>query len=361
MVTIYYYTNWSPCFIHTSYEGQWKSLKMSPHPFRRGWQQISLTYLGDFVLTNGDGIWDNPQPGRNYQNPGVPLFAVYRGKEIPIEPTEPILLISDLDNTLIGSHPDTHAAQRRFNEYWISKHYFGGSKLVYSTGRCLEEYLELIDEGYKMLEPDMIVTAVGSDAYTKDYKTGQYLNHIDFHHLYDGENWDSEIMAKLVQEHFPWMVIPTKKYIYPFKIWVTARISDVLEHKQRLKQFLKNANGELREGKVIHARAIISGIADWRYIDVTPRIGGKRMGVRYAQKYFKFAPDHTIVAGDSGNDIEMFRDPEHYGILVGNAEGEMCEWFNKKPRENKFKSEFFWGDAIVDGIEKIFANRISKL
>lgn len=354
MVTVLYYSGWSPCYIHTSYEGQWRSLLMTKHKTRRYWNEITLDYLSEFVFTDGKNSWDNPRPGENYKFIGGDKIAVYRGKLINIEQSEPIMLVADLDNTLVGSHPDTREAHRRFNEYWIKKHYFGSSVLVYNTGRSLEEYLNLFNEGHKMLDPDMIITAVGSDAYTLDISTGSYLNHIDLHHEYDGEFWSSEIVAEIVQKKYPWMVIPSKRYIYPFKIWVTARTEDVEAHRHELKIFLKNVNAELRDDKVIHARAIISGFGDWRYIDITPRIGGKRIGLRYAQRYFKIKPERTIVAGDSGNDIEMFRDPEHFGVIVRNADQEMTHWLEKKIRRNKFKSEQMWGDGVVEVIEQIF-------
>ena len=353
MPLIFYYTTWSPCYIHTSYEGCWKSIQMARHPYKREWVEIDLKEAEEFVFTDGQGHWDNPCQGQNYKNPGGSQIAVYRGSVIRIENAEPILLVSDLDNTLIGSHPDTKAALRRFNEYWISKHCFGHSRLVYNTGRSLEEFLNLYKDGQKLLDPDMLITAVGSDAYTIDIKSGAYVQHLDYHHLYDGEYWDSNIIDKIVREKFPWMVIPNKQHIYAFKIWVTALTEDVLFHRDYLKKFLKNSENEVREGKIIHARAIVSGSGDWRYIDITPRIGGKRIGVRYAQQFFKFPPNRTIVAGDSGNDIEMFRDP-HFGVLVENADNEISSWFFKKNRLNKFKSQEKWGDGVIDGIQRTF-------
>jgi sucrose-6F-phosphate phosphohydrolase len=330
---------------------------MSAHQSKRNWQELKLEYLSEFVFTNGESQWDNPSPGQNYKNPGYAHLAIYRGTLLQIEESEPILLLSDLDNTLVGSHPDTRSSQKRFNEYWISKHYFGCSKLVYNTGRSLEEYLELEVQGNKMLDPDMLITAVGSDAYTLNHRTGLFECHIDFHQIYDGEFWDSNIIAELIQERFTWMQIPQKQFIYPFKVWVTARAADVALYKKELKDFLKNTEKESRDGKVIHARAIISGFGDWRYIDIVPRIGGKRVGVIYAQKFFKFTSERTVVAGDSGNDIEMFRDPRHFGIVVNNADEEMTKWFEKKKRINKIKSNEMWGDGVVEGIEKIFYSK----
>ena len=354
MVTVYYFSSWESCFIHTVYEDSWKSFPMLPHLIRRGWYQISLDSLDEFAFNDGLNHWDNPSPGENYKALNGKVLAVYRGAIIIVEPTtNPILLISDLDNTLIGSTEDAIAAHNRFNEYWIQKHYFGDSKLVYNTGRSLAEYFELLDKGHMLLYPDMIIGALGSDAYTIDYTTGEYINHIDFHTEFHDKNWNPEIINNIIQQKFPWLIIPSPKNAYSNSVWVTAKLEDINMHRHELIEFLKNPENEVREGEIVHSRAIISGYGDSRFIDITPRNGGKRIGVRYAQQYFKFPSNKIIVAGDSGNDIEMFRD-DHFGIVVENADQDITNWLTKKSRINKIKSEFKWAHAIVNGIEQIF-------
>ena len=162
-------------------------------------------------------------------------------------------------------------------------------------------------------------------------------------------------MNKIVQETFPWVIIPDREHVHSNEVWFTAEQEDINKHRHELKAFLKNSDNEIREGVVMHSRAVISGHKSWKYIDIIPIIGGKRIGVRYAKQYFNFPSNRTVVAGDSGNDIEMLRD-DHFGIVVENADQDMTKWITKKPRLNKFKSEFKWGDAIVHGIEQIFYN-----
>jgi hydroxymethylpyrimidine pyrophosphatase-like HAD family hydrolase len=56
--------------------------------------------------------------------------------------------------------------------------------------------------------------------------------------------------------------------------------------------------------------------------------GGKYAPVRYARQKYGFDASQTLVAGDSGNDIPMFKGDEN-GVIVGNLAPEMLEWYNK--------------------------------
>ena len=84
MCTVLYYTLWSPCYIHTCSEGRWTSLLMTPHSIRKGWMQIHIEDLDEFVFTDGVSQWDNPSPGTNYTSKGLANIAVYRGSVIEI-------------------------------------------------------------------------------------------------------------------------------------------------------------------------------------------------------------------------------------------------------------------------------------
>lgn len=177
---------------------------MIRHPQRRKWVMITFDeFFTDFVFTNGSK-WDNPGPNLNYKLTRPGSYAVYHGKLIEIIPSKkPVLLVADLDNTLVGSYQPTRDALARFNEYWIKSHYFTGSRLVYNTGRSLEEFLVLYSEGHPLLDPDLLVTAVGSDVYTVNQETGDYQLQTAYYDLFDRNHWDSEIMDRVIREEFP--------------------------------------------------------------------------------------------------------------------------------------------------------------
>jgi hypothetical protein len=61
-------------------------------------------------------------------------YAVYNGALLKLRAEiAPILLVSDIDNTLFNSNETACAAARRFLKYWLKTHQFNGSKLVLNT------------------------------------------------------------------------------------------------------------------------------------------------------------------------------------------------------------------------------------
>ncbi len=70
--------------------------------------------------------------------------------------------VSDLDGTMVGDDAGTRA----FSAYWHGTAAATGSKLVYSTGRALDSFLELAAEkGGDLLRPDVLICAVGTKVY----------------------------------------------------------------------------------------------------------------------------------------------------------------------------------------------------
>jgi hypothetical protein len=168
MVTVYYYTGWTLAYLHTAVADKWNSLPLNPLPGKRFWHFITFdVQLGqDFAMTDGAGGWDNPYGGGNYEITSTRL-ALFKGKVISIEEnSSPILVISDLDSTMIGDTESACAATSRFTQFWLKKHFFNESKLVYNTGRSLQVYLTIHNTGYDFIDPDLLVTCVGSDAYS---------------------------------------------------------------------------------------------------------------------------------------------------------------------------------------------------
>jgi hypothetical protein len=167
MITIYYHSTWIPAYLHTPVKGVWTSLVTSPLREKRYWHFAMFEgCIGqDFVMTDCSGGWDNPSDGGNYKVPSA-RFALFKGTLVPVqENSDHILVISDLDSTMIGDNETARAATSRFTFVWLSKYFFNGSKLVYSTGRSLQDYLQIHSYGLDFIDPDFLVTSVGGDAY----------------------------------------------------------------------------------------------------------------------------------------------------------------------------------------------------
>src|SRR5690606_38605069 len=78
------------------------------------------------------------------------------------------------------------------------------------------------------------------------------------------------------------------------------------------------------------------------YLDVIPVRGGSEMSMRHLLYKWGFAPEHVLVAGDSGNDEGMLKG-RTLGVVVGNHSPEL-EVLRNSPRI------YFAGGAHARGI-----------
>ena len=83
----------------------------------------------------------------------------------PRASADPVMIVSDLDGTMVGDD----AATAAFTAAWTEEGAFPpGSALVYSTGRSLESFAALIAEkGDVMAVPDALICAVGTKVYKR--------------------------------------------------------------------------------------------------------------------------------------------------------------------------------------------------
>ncbi|CAG9327031.1 unnamed protein product [Blepharisma stoltei] len=352
MVLIHYRTSKARAFLRFKDNEETILLQMSDDPERRNWKFVSSNFLGCFKI-----IDEENQETLSFEIDHDGEFAIYDEKLIEIETNnQKIMLLSDLDNTLVGYNEVARSALIRFNEYWIRKHLFSGSKLVYNTGRDFCRYISLLNDGFELLEPDLLITGAGVEAYTIDKLSGEYILHENISDLYDLEHWDSSTVQQIIAKDFPWLYTPAENNVHKLKIWMKANMQDFLLHSSALKLYFKNHENLMRYGKIIKAKIIIAGDnLEWKNFHITAQNGGKNTGVAFAKAFFNFEEKYMIAAGDSGNDIDMFKG-EIWGIIVGNYEEELGAWLNKKPRINKIISNYSFADGIIDGIQKITKN-----
>ena len=83
----------------------------------------------------------------------------------PRASADPIMIVSDLDGTMVGDD----AATAAFTAAWTESGAFPkGSALVYSTGRSLESFAALIAEKKNVMAvPDALICAVGTKVYKR--------------------------------------------------------------------------------------------------------------------------------------------------------------------------------------------------
>jgi len=217
----------------------------------------------------------------------------------PTHPEIPFLLAADIDGTLLGD---------QIGEAWmktfVSK-YASTFHLAYVTGRYRFSVLELIDAG-RLPRPDYICSDVGTDLFDlndSQNSLGQkYRNQVT-------PDWNLEV------------------------IYATGTGKGVWQQDFGNSQppfqagFFWDGNPETLDA--FYARMgkddryhIYPSYGE--FIDVLPISLGKGNAVRFLQKELGLDESRIVVAGDSGNDRQMF-ETEFKGIVPSNALEELKE------------------------------------
>ena len=234
------------------------------------------------------------------------------------------LLVTDLDNTLVGDDEATQVFNQRLQSVRSQ------ICLIYATGRSHASTRELIAQK-QLLTPDYLIAGVGSEIYQDgsiDLDWAQYLS----------QDWDKMAIASLAQQ-FPQLKPQSLKEQNPWKI--SYCLEPTLENSstiQALQQQL-TASG-------LAAQIIFSSNRD---LDILPQTSNKGNALTYLQKRLQIPSEATLVCGDSGNDISMFQQDVR-GVIVANALSELLEWHREYGTENHYLAGSACASGIMEGI-----------
>lgn len=81
-------------------------------------------------------------------------------------------------------------------------------------------------------------------------------------------------------------------------------------------------------------------------LDVVPANAGKGEAIEYIRQAIGVPPERVVVAGDSANDIDMFR-PSSRGIIVGNADEELAALTGP----NVYHARRGYAGGVLDGLK----------
>ncbi|KAE9459678.1 hypothetical protein C3L33_08423, partial [Rhododendron williamsianum] len=206
-----------------------------------------------------------------------------------------LVIVSDLDYTMVDHDDTENLALLRFNALWEA-YYRHDSLLVFSTGRSPTIYKQLRKEK-PLLTPDITVLSVGTEiiygeSMIPDSDWEQLLN----------KNWNRNIVTEETAK-YPELSLQSETEQRPHKLDV----------------------------KIICS----GGIA----LDVLPQGAGKGQALAYLIKKFQThgkPPLSTLVCGDSGNDAELFSVPKE--AVAKRLELEVGSFNNVKYQDWVFSS-----------------------
>lgn len=211
-------------------------------------------------------------------------------------PTIERMVICDIDNTLLGDDTALAELVTKINSD-------AGLGFGVATGRHLSSALKILGENVVPI-PDVLITSVGTEIhYGRQLRTDMdWQRHIDY-------RWERERLAHLL-EGVPGLRLQPKEnqrrhklsyYIDPDK---SPPIRELI---RQLRQHNLSAN-------IIYSHQA--------YLDLLPIRASKGQAVRYLAAKWGLPPQRMLVAGDSGNDIEMLRG-DTLGVVVGNYSPEL--------------------------------------
>jgi sucrose-phosphate synthase len=230
-------------------------------------------------------------------------------------------LVADVDNTLLG---DRQGLERLVS--WLaerSDHVAFGV----ATGRSLESAVAVLAR-WRVPTPDVLVTAVGSEInYGPDLRPDSgWTDHIR-------HRWRRDALEEALGG-LPGLELQAAENQREFKLSYDvdpARMPPVRELTAMLR------------ARELQARLIVSCGA---YLDVLPIRASKGLALRYLAYKWGLPLDAWLVAGDSGNDVEMLVGDTR-GVVVG---GHSAEMRVLEGRDRVFFAEGRAALGILEGI-----------
>lgn len=211
--------------------------------------------------------------------------------------SEPFLLAADIDGTLLGDE----SGEALLHQF-IAQH-AGRVTLAYVTGRHLSSVLELIAE-QRLPHPRFICSEVG----TAILDLRNSANHIGQAYAAQvSDSWDLETIYQLgAGDGISRQEFASGQPRFQAGFYWDARPESLQAFHERLASI-----GQL----------YIQASYD-TYIDVLPNTLGKGNAVRFLQKQLGLSTEQVVIAGDSGNDRQMF-ETDFKGVIPVNALDEL--------------------------------------
>jgi len=240
----------------------------------------------------------------------------------------PFLLVTDLDNTLVGDD----AAMAILNQRLEAHRQQYGTRIVYSTGRSLPLYRQLTQEK-PLLSPDVLICAVGTEIYQNNWQEPDptWSNRLSAH-------WDRDAVGAIAAQFADLMPQPDSEQ-RPFKVSYCVT-------PQAARELLPELSARLGD-RGLAIQLVYSGDKD---LDILPAQANKGNAMGFLRQQLQIERDRTVACGDSGNDLSLFQARSERGIIVGNAMPELLEWHHANPSPHRYLATAPCAAGILEGL-----------
>jgi sucrose-6-phosphatase len=235
-------------------------------------------------------------------------------------------IVTDLDNTLVGNS----AATQEFNQKIIEWQSRVG--LIYATGRSYESAKSL-QRSENLLEPHYWITGVGSEIYHEGKLDQSWSEHL-------AHQWNRSQILALTQDFLELTPQPDESQ-NDFKISFYLYDNNATEILARLRDRIGQAG--------LAAQVVYSSRED---LDILPVRCDKGLAMRHLMAAIGLTNENTIVCGDSGNDIGLFKQ-NTLGVIVNNAQVELLDWHRDYGHSRIHYAKTSCAAGMLEGIKKL--------
>lgn len=259
--------------------------------------------------------------------------------------TAPVLLCADLDGTLVpnGQHPESPQARALLRG--LARH--PAFSLAYVSGRDLQRLRQAVAH-YALPEPDFAIGDVGTSLYEvwdgHWHACGHWRAQL-------GEDW----LGRTAPELHPLLAdLPGLRKQEPgkqqrFKLsYYSATDGDPGQLLNRVRERLAGAG--LRASLVWS----LEETTGRGLLDVLPARADKRQAIEYLMHNRGFPSEHTVYAGNSGNDMSVLTSGLH-SVLVANAPPEVARSALQTLRERGWADRLYLARGGLLGMNGNYA------